>query len=174
MRFVVEEIPESGMELTRDLETPWVAPLVGPQFHTVDATLRLVLSLTRSGHSVAARGHLTGPLGFICSRCAEEAPFQVDHEFSHLFVEAEDASGQIPEDVGDVETLESTEFEGREIDLEPLVAEELVLSLPTVPLCSEDCKGVCQRCGSNRNEGDCGCDIRDVDPRWEQLRDIKL
>ena len=39
-------------------------------------------------------------------------------------------------------------------------------------LCSEDCKGLCQHCGADLNEGDCGCSQENIDPRWAALVDI--
>ncbi len=48
---------------------------------------------------------------------------------------------------------------------EPLL-EDLVLNLDFVYLCKEDCKGLCPKCGKDRNEGECGCsDKKEVDPR---------
>ncbi|MFR1639226.1 MAG: YceD family protein [Eggerthellaceae bacterium] len=43
------------------------------------------------------------------------------------------------------------------IDLEPLVKAALLLEFPLVPLCDEDCKGLCASCGANLNEGPCEC-----------------
>ena len=43
------------------------------------------------------------------------------------------------------------------IDLTEGVREEIILRLPLKNLCSEDCKGLCPRCGKDLNEGPCGC-----------------
>jgi len=43
------------------------------------------------------------------------------------------------------------------IDLNPDIRDEIILSYPMRPLCSIDCKGLCQRCGKNLNEGKCNC-----------------
>jgi len=44
------------------------------------------------------------------------------------------------------------------IDLTEGVREEIMLNLPLKNLCSEDCKGLCPRCGKDLNEGPCGCE----------------
>ncbi len=44
------------------------------------------------------------------------------------------------------------------IDLAPLVRELSLLALPIKVLCRPDCLGLCQECGANLNDGDCGCD----------------
>jgi len=67
------------------------------------------------------------------------------------------------------EDLGVVEVEGEWLETEPLVAEQVLLQRPTHPLCREDCRGLCPRCGQNLNEGDCGCAEREVDPRWAPL-----
>ena len=44
------------------------------------------------------------------------------------------------------------------IDLEPLITAALLLEFPLIPLCDEECKGLCPQCGANLNEGLCGCE----------------
>ena len=46
------------------------------------------------------------------------------------------------------------------------------MNLPGRFLCSEDCKGLCPKCGADLNLGDCGCDKEDIDPRWADLQKI--
>jgi len=43
------------------------------------------------------------------------------------------------------------------IDLDPEIREEMMLDYPIKPLCSPNCKGLCQKCGKNLNEGGCSC-----------------
>ena len=58
------------------------------------------------------------------------------------------------------------------LEVDELVYSEVILNLPTKHLCKEDCKGLCQKCGKNLNEGKCGCDSSDPDPRFEKLREL--
>ncbi len=46
-------------------------------------------------------------------------------------------------------------------ELEPLdyVKEQLLISIPMVPLHAPDCKGLCPVCGVDRNTTACGCRI---------------
>ena len=44
------------------------------------------------------------------------------------------------------------------LDMESLIVAAIVFELPLVPLCDEDCKGLCPTCGANLNEGPCGCE----------------
>ena len=75
------------------------------------------------------------------------------------------------------ETLEDEEndaivlLENGEVDLDELFTTALVLAMDTKHLCSEDCKGLCPRCGADLNEGPCGCKP-EVDPRLAALAQL--
>jgi uncharacterized protein len=57
--------------------------------------------------------------------------------------------------------------------LEDVLREQVILSLPAKTLCKPDCKGLCPRCGENRNTQVCSCDVGPSDPRWEALADLR-
>jgi uncharacterized protein len=61
-----------------------------------------------------------------------------------------------------------------EIDLAPLIAEQVMLALPTRPLCSENCRGLCASCGSNLNIQSCSCSVVIRDPRMAIFRTLKV
>ena len=173
-KIAIEEIPQGGLELTERVEQDWFGPLVGPQFLPAEGPLDVSFSMARVARNVVVRGSLSGTVRFVCSRCAEEAPHTVSHAFVHVFVTGSDNSVDLPDDLETTEDMEFTFQEGDEIDLEPLAAEELVLSLPQIPVCSTECRGLCPQCGRNLNEGTCGCRQEEPDPRWDGLRNIKL
>ena len=57
--------------------------------------------------------------------------------------------------------MEGDEFdllpESNTIDLVPLITAALLVEVPLVPLCDDDCEGLCLQCGKNLNEGPCEC-----------------
>ncbi len=63
-------------------------------------------------------------------------------------------------------------IEGDELDVDETVRTALLLDMPMRFLCSEDCKGLCSKCGADLNEGDCGCDKQEVDPRLAILKTL--
>jgi uncharacterized protein len=65
-------------------------------------------------------------------------------------------------------------FDGKTIDLDPILREQVLLALPMHALCREDCKGLCGMCGQNLNEATCGCEPKGMDPRLAALKNIKL
>ena len=58
------------------------------------------------------------------------------------------------------------------LDTRPLLLEQLHLGVPLKTLCREDCAGLCEECGGNLNQNDCGCKLS-IDPRWAALQDLK-
>ncbi|MCI2976201.1 MAG: DUF177 domain-containing protein [Ferrimicrobium sp.] len=91
-----------------------------------------------------------------CVRCLAEITGELVGELRELFVEGED-------------TEEQYGFRGEVLDLTGAVADQCVLLLPPVPLCRPGCKGLCQNCGADLNEGPCGCPGETGDPRWTVL-----
>lgn len=63
-------------------------------------------------------------------------------------------------------------LEGKLLDIDGLVFHELLLHWPAKILCREDCKGICTVCGTDLNQGECGCDRQVLDPRMAAIQDI--
>ena len=85
-------------------------------------------------------------------------------EFSQTFV---------PEESGVSDRDEDAEtFAEYRLDLTDFVMGEIRLGVPMKVLCREDFKGLCPKCGRNLNEGPCGCDLHEEDPRWDALKGL--
>ena len=109
----------------------------------------------RSGLDVFFRGDLHGEVVGTCARCLEEYSFDLDQPFTFVLTPRA-AEGSEPEALK-ADDLALSYYEGDEIDVTPLVYEQTMLALPTRPLCNENCRGLCPRCGANLNSGACGC-----------------
>ena len=62
-------------------------------------------------------------------------------------------------------------LEGDSADLEDIVRTTFVLNMDSKLLCSDDCKGLCCRCGKNLNDGPCDC-RKEIDPRLAALKQL--
>jgi len=71
-------------------------------------------------------------------------------------------------DVEDDPSVYPIDPRATEVDVRPAVREELILAAPEYPLCREDCRGLCPRCGADLNAGPCGCRAGH-DSRWGAL-----
>ena len=65
-------------------------------------------------------------------------------------------------------------FEGDQIDFRAIIQEQVILAIPMQPICRQDCRGLCARCGANLNDGPCDCRGDDVDPRLAILKTLKF
>ena len=124
-------------------------------------------------------GHLTDNAGYMrlrlkaelaysgeCARCL--AP--VNGVFSLDFERTVALEGMLSEEQLEENIDEYVVLSGNELDIDEQLREELVLSFPTKLLCSEDCAGLCPKCGKPRRDGDCGCPTREIDPRLAILK----
>jgi uncharacterized protein len=48
-------------------------------------------------------------------------------------------------------------YMGDSIDLRDEVAQQIIMALPFKPLCRNNCKGLCSRCGIDLNHQACQC-----------------
>jgi uncharacterized protein len=112
-------------------------------------------------------GSVEGDLVMPCRRCLADARAHVQDESHVIFAEA----GSDEVDDPDVQVLDER---SNELDLRPTVREQWLLNVPSFAVCREDCKGMCPTCGTDLNEGQCGClASRGEDARWEALRRIQ-
>jgi uncharacterized protein len=167
--FVREAI--AGLPLYTALDRPAEDPDAG----AAAADLHLY---TESGN-VFARGRVRGWLAAACSRCIGTVKVPVNENISVTFMPRQ----QLPADHADAgdegaaiteDDLDLFPYDGEEIDLAPLLHEQLVLAVPFAPLCTDDCKGLCPQCGTDLNQNNCSCDRTPIDPRLAALKDIKL
>ncbi|MBA2334559.1 MAG: YceD family protein [Pyrinomonadaceae bacterium] len=107
-----------------------------------------------------------------CTRCLLpiEKNLAIDFDVSYVAEDefAEESNAEL--EAGDLNT---DVLNGDRLDLKEVVREQILLNLPTQVFCREDCKGLCQKCGVNRNLIDCKCEEKEADPRWSALRNIK-
>ncbi|CAM4256243.1 YceD family protein [Saccharibacillus endophyticus] len=116
--------------------------------------------------TVGVSGTLTGHLDMVCSRCLETAHIELDIPFEERFKQREEDEADLEDDEDMILADDDV------IELSPYLEEYLTLGMPSAPLCKEDCKGLCQTCGSNLNETACGCDNTVIDPRLAGLKDF--
>ncbi len=156
--------PEAGLNRILDQGPPREFRLEGP--------ISVTLSYYRAGTNIFLSGGLRALTRAVCARCAEE--FATPHERSFQFVLTPQAIGYGEAAGLRGEDLELSVYEGDEIDLAPLVREQMLLSLPTHPLCAEQCRGLCPRCGANLNHARCGCAAEGPDASLGVRRTPKL
>ena len=58
------------------------------------------------------------------------------------------------------------------LDMDEQLRAQIEMEFPARFLCHDDCRGLCQRCGKNLNEGECDCPKKEIDPRLLPLQKL--
>ena len=153
-------IPEEGLEIKGSERVR-----VGDG-QSLDAELDLTAELVAG--DLMVKGSIDAKLPLECSRCLGSYEYKVSVNIDLAFCSEPEAS-----DENEVAASEmNTGFlSGDELDLAEVVAEQILLNVPMKPLCSDECKGLCPKCGADLNEKDCGCDRSYVNPQFQALQD---
>jgi len=193
MLVKIEQIRETGLKLDEPVGLELLQEVLGSAgpktgFRaTRPSTLHASFKKVSGGVLLDASldVHITAP----CKRCLKDVTLDVPVSFTlNLVPEAlargEDVGGEEEteeekaqgERAGSFELEDADEviFDGKKIDLDPIVREQVLLALPMSAVCREDCKGLCAQCGQNLNEKQCGCEQKVIDPRLAPLMNIKL
>jgi uncharacterized protein len=157
---------EARARIDADLETD--DPFWGGTELTPCTPLAVRLEAQQAGPDVVVRGRLTGEFARTCRRCLEPVVAGIEEEVGLLYRARIEESEE--EEAADVLALPRTAT----LDLTDPVREQVLLAVPRYVLCSEECRGLCPRCGTNWNTAECQCAAREGDDRWAPLRRLKV
>lgn len=131
----------------------------GAQLFDFTSPLHWQVDITNTGDAFLVSGTVEGEAAGGCARCLEPVEFPVTGEIEGYFLI--NGGEEAPDD------LEGDEFDylpdDKTIDLAPLIEQALLLEMPTMLLCRDECKGICPTCGADLNKGCCGCEPRPDD-----------
>ena len=103
-----------------------------------------------------------------CDRCLSDFSYPLEAQ-AELLIQLRD-EGVDDNDDPDYKVVSPSE---QELDFTVDIRDAILLAVPSKMLCTEDCKGLCPRCGVNLNEESCRCDTEVINPQWEVLRKLK-
>jgi uncharacterized protein len=118
------------------------------------------------------RGNVSTTVLIDCTRCLEPVEQAIDIDFDDVFVDPNDTPAS-PEVILSEDQLDEAIAPEGKVDLTEVVREQILLALPYQLFCREDCKGLCPKCGGNRNLIDCKCEENEIDPRWSALKGLR-
>jgi len=133
---------------------------------TVNGKIRL------AGSEVFVNGHVDTRAQIECDRCLKPVEVPVSGDFELEYITGSEYETSSAAELTEAEMSVSV-FDGKAIDVDEVVKEQILLAVPTRMLCREDCKGICPECGSDRNTGECSCVTSEIDPRWAALKNLK-
>lgn len=153
MKITLRTIPHEGKTIDLGSQEGWIKALVGHALPTESPDLEAVrgtLMVQKHDDNIHLAGSMAFPIYPFCDRCGEPC----HHEF-HLSIDmhlspADEKGGDASED-----DLNYATYNGTEIDLGEIIREMIVINRPVRFLCSDDCRGLCQECGTNLNKTIC-------------------
>ena len=188
----IEQIREKGLHVEEPLAVAFLDEALGAAepatgFRATRPSL-LSADLRKVSGGVLLDGGFTLHVQAPCKRCLAEVAQEVPVRFTLNLVprtlaqagagdEEEGGKDGGPGERGGTFQLDDADqelFDGKTIDLDPIVREQVLLALPMNVVCREDCRGLCIQCGQNLNETQCGHEQKVMDPRLAALKDIKL
>jgi uncharacterized protein len=141
---LAEQVPGLATELARVPE---------------DRVLAAELLLESVVEGVLVSGPVEGIMVLRCARCLKAFDSGFRLEIHELFAPGE-ADDEYPLTDGFM-------------DVEPMIRDAVMLAMPFAPLCRPECLGLCERCGGDRNLGECACPP-EADARWSALLEFKI
>lgn len=115
--------------------------------------------ISNGGDVLLLAAEISGQVQRQCGRCLKEfiAPTHatVDERFYPSTTE------NLPKD--------ALTYQFDVVDITEALREGLLLAEPISVLCKAECKGICPKCGADRNVTACNCDTRTIDPRLSAL-----
>ena len=167
----------------RDLEVraaPFDVELPAGAIEFPDLKLRQIGPLKATGKAelvsdlleeVRVTGHLSVQMQTDCDRCLEPADCPIDGDFELYYRPMMEGFGE--EKALDPGEVEMGFYEGDGVELNDVLREFVLLSLPMQKLCRPECKGICPVCGQDRNLKECRCQPEAADDRWSALKSIR-
>jgi len=125
----------------------------------------------RVGSKAHVRGDISADVEVICTRCVEPVELHLEIPFDDVFVDESEEPRDDELEIADA-ALDESLVAGGSVDLGEVVHEQIILALPETVFCTEDCKGLCDKCGTNLNLLDCNCKDDEIDPRWAALKNL--
>lgn len=107
-------------------------------------------------------GETSVTLEIPCDRCLQPVKVSIPFEISREYDKKD----------SEKESEEESLIIGYNLDTEQLIYCEILVNWPMKTLCTEACKGICKKCGTNLNHSSCTCDTVELDPRMAKIRDI--
>jgi len=124
------------------------------------------------GDEIHVTGALKTTVESMCDRCLDLSKRPVDLDFDLFYRPMKTIAHEEEIEIKPSE-LEIGFYEGSGLELDEVLKEQVLLSLPMKKVCREECKGLCPQCGQNLNQAGCTCKIEKSDARWSGLEQFK-
>lgn len=167
MKIELKRTSEDFSERHELEESPQVLELEA-ESAVFEEPVKVELTIAKSQDQLICRGDVKTGVKLECSRCLGQYHHDLSSHLDFVVDLGGNPDGTKSEEEGYFVADASSAF----FEINDLVREAVILSVPFKPLCSENCKGLCPICGTDLNRSTCNCVKETVDPRWDQLRGL--
>lgn len=174
MQINIANIPEEGLELQFSKGEGWFFSIL-PEKDGANFSVRNVAvdcSLKRVLKNVAVNGSVRADIELECCRCLAQFDLPVEESFKYTFTQ--DSHTLSEEKELTYEDLEFAYYKDDIIELDQIIAEQIILQVPIKPLCSDSCKGLCLICGGNLNKETCSHREEKINNPFSVLKNLKV
>ena len=180
MRICIDDIKDQGLNIefeTKPEELPILKDIAKTGETVFPATIEFHLRAIRSKEIVEIEGRFDTDVRLTCSRCLKQFETTLGADFAITY--SRDRPETATEDGGEGIEISAEQaglilYSGREIDLQEALQEQVVMSMPVQPICAEACRGLCSRCGTDLNTGNCDCRNEPNNIQFATLKNLKL
>jgi uncharacterized protein len=159
VKIDLTNIPSEGKELKVRFDRDWWnKDLEEERILGLGAPLSVWIRIQPVGKRITLEGSVSTSLLLQCDRCLEPYSWELSKDFRIFLSLSPFEGGADVELSGDDLNLEF--IQGNFLELEQVIKEQIILSLPMKALCTAECKGLCAICGSNLNVRTCSCSKR--------------
>lgn len=155
LQFNVSQLLKTDIGRTRTYEFAADEPLDLDEIQATDVHGAVKFTLTNFG--IMADVHASGMLHLTCARCLESFDAPAEVSFTEEYRPTIDIATGQPSDAVQHSEMAFEISSNHTIDLTEALRQHLLLAVEIIPVCREDCQGLCPTCGVNRNLETCSC-----------------
>jgi len=172
MLFGIEEIGDEGLCFSLILKKDQLE--INQAGLSVNVDITVNGSLNRIDDDVYLKGTVMASVIASCSRCLDTLSYPIDSDLKSHYVPSDNQFISKRDVELHASDIDAEVYENQQIDLTQSIRDSILLAVPVICLCKENCKGICSKCGHNLNQGRCECENESfVDPRLESLKNFK-
>lgn len=179
MRLTVDKITDIGADYAIHFAPEELnPPLTDDPLHAEGPFCEgvcVAFGLSRVGQRIFLNGDIATRIEILCGRCLKAIRDKIDESFSLALNLDFSVQSETKEELElDEDQINRIPVVDGEVNLRPVLLEQLLLCLPLYPLCDEACAGLCPSCGADLNMSQCNCQPIPFNNRFGQLKDLKL
>ena len=177
LKVRTDEIKDSGYHMSCTRDAQWLRELCSDiddsDFTFVD-DITIQLDIAKAEENIFINCVIAVPIGLHCIRCLADFKFPLEATFHYTLYPDRDRYSSPDQEINR-EDLDVLYYQGDIIEISPVVREQLLLGIPSHPLCHTSCKGICPQCGANLNNTSCQCDTKKGSAsKFEALKDFTV